>query len=81
MPPDGAVTMYFYASHPVLSAVSNALADALGPRAVGGDLGENVHNVVGVREDGSQWSTVGAFGGRTGPLGCPYVFRQGVRLL
>lgn len=73
MPPDGAVTMYFYATASLLSAVSNALADALGPRAVGGDLGRNVHNTVGVRPDGSQWSTVGAFGGEQGPWGASEV--------
>lgn len=69
MPPDGPVTMYFYAAHSVLSAVTNALANVLGPRAVGGDLGRNVHNAVGTRPDGSQWSTVGAFGGEQGPWG------------
>ncbi|HTX07846.1 MAG TPA: hydantoinase B/oxoprolinase family protein [Solirubrobacteraceae bacterium] len=70
MPPDGAIMLNFEASEAVLNAIFRALARALGPRAVAGDLGSGMaHACNGLRGDGSVWATVGSCGGENGPWG------------
>jgi N-methylhydantoinase B len=70
MPPDGAIMLNFEASEAALNAIFRALARALGPRAVAGDLGSGMaHACNGVRADGSVWATVGSCGGENGPWG------------
>jgi N-methylhydantoinase B len=70
MPPDGAIMLNFEPSEAVLNAIFRALARALGPRAVAGDLGSGMaHACNGLRPDGSVWATVGSCGGENGPWG------------
>ena len=70
MPPDGPVMFNFDVQEAVLNAVFGALADALGPHAIAGDLGSGMaHTATGLREDGSMWATVGTCGGEFGPWG------------
>jgi N-methylhydantoinase B len=70
MPPDGPVMFNFDVQEAVLNAVFGALAQALGPRAIAGDLGSGMaHTATGVRTDGSLWATVGTCGGEMGPWG------------
>jgi N-methylhydantoinase B len=69
-PPDGAIMLNFEPSEAVLNAIFRALADALGPRAVAGDLGSGMaHACNGLRADGTPWATVGSCGGENGPWG------------
>lgn len=69
-PPDGAVFLYWEGSSPVFLAVSRALADALGDRAVGGDYGSlSIHNANGVHPNGMPWVTTAQCGGEHGPWG------------
>jgi N-methylhydantoinase B len=70
MPPDGAIMLNFEVSEALLSAIFRALAKALGPRAIAGDLGSGMpHACNGLRADGSVWATVGTCGGENGPWG------------
>ncbi|MEN0139012.1 MAG: hydantoinase B/oxoprolinase family protein [Rhodococcus sp. (in: high G+C Gram-positive bacteria)] len=85
LPPDGAVFFYFEVGHAIMSALIDALSDALGDRAVAGDTGSNnVHNAYGVMPDGSAWACSAVAGAETGPVGadrngdgeghsCPYL--------
>lgn len=69
-PPDGVVFLYFEATNVLLSAVMKALAPALGPDAVAGDVGSNNnHNAGGVHDDGTPWIAAAQAGGEHGPWG------------
>jgi N-methylhydantoinase B len=85
MPPDGAIFFYWEVANTVMTAIIDALGNALGARAVGGDCGaNNVHNAFGVAADGTPWACSAMAGGETGPTGadafhdgeghaCPYL--------
>lgn len=69
-PPNGVVFLYFEATNVLLSAVMKALAPALGPDAVAGDVGSNNnHNASGVLDDGTPWISAAQAGGEHGPWG------------
>jgi len=68
LPPDGPVFVFFDAEVVTVSAIFRALADALGPRAVGGDFGSlSLHNANGLTEDGTPWVSIAQLGGEHGP--------------
>jgi N-methylhydantoinase B len=70
LPPDGAVFLYYEQNQVMIGALLRALAQALGPRAIGGDRGTtDIHNASGVRADGSPWVSAAQIGGELGPLG------------
>ena len=70
MPPDGAIMLNFEVSEALLNAIFRALAEALGPGAIAGDLGSGMpHACNGLRPDGTVWATVGTCGGENGPWG------------
>jgi len=70
LPPDGAVFTYWEGTQALLTALFKAFAKALGPRAIGGDMGSgNLHNGFGVHPDGTPWASVGQCGGEQGPFG------------
>lgn len=68
-----------------MTALIDALGEALGDKAIGGDCGaNNVHNAHGVTEDGTPWACSAMAGAETGPIGanhahdgeghaCPYL--------
>lgn len=85
LPPDGAIFFYWEVANAVMTALIDALRDALGERAIGGDCGSNnVHNAFGVTADGTPWAASAVAGAETGPVGadrhadgeghiCPYL--------
>ncbi|MEU6561570.1 hydantoinase B/oxoprolinase family protein [Nocardia nova] len=85
LPPDGAIFFYWEVANTVMTALIDALGNALGDRAVGGDCGSNnVHNAFGVSADGTPWAAGAVAGAETGPVGadrhsdgeghvCPYL--------
>jgi N-methylhydantoinase B len=69
-PPDGAVFLYWEATQPVMRGLFRAMAEALGPRAIGGDHGSmGIHNANGVLPDGTPWVAIGQTGAEHGPWG------------
>jgi N-methylhydantoinase B len=69
-PPDGAIMLNFEVSDAVVGALFRALASALGPQAIAGDLGSGMaHAANGVRADGTPWAAIGTCGGENGPWG------------
>jgi N-methylhydantoinase B len=69
-PPDGAIFCYWESALAVLEAIYRALAEALGPEAIGGDYGSVcLHNGSGFHADGTPWVTVAQCGGEHGPWG------------
>lgn len=67
-PPDGAIFMFWESSCVIVAAIFDALQEALGDRAIGGDYGSlSLHNGNGVTEDGVPWVTTGQCGGEHGP--------------
>jgi N-methylhydantoinase B len=70
LPPEGAIMMNFEIQEGIVNAIFRALADALGPHAIAGDLGSGMTHVAsGVRADGTPWATIGSCGGENGPWG------------
>jgi N-methylhydantoinase B len=70
LPPDGAVFLYYEQSQVMLGALLRALAQTLGPRAIGGDRGTtDIHNASGLTADGRPWVSAAQIGGEFGPLG------------
>lgn len=70
MPPDGAIFLYWESSIPIMWAIFNALKDALGEEAVGGDYGSlSLHNANGALPDGTPWVSTAVAGGEHGPWG------------
>jgi N-methylhydantoinase B len=70
LPPDGVTFMYFEQNQAVLSALLRALAQAVGPLAMGGDRGSpDLHTAFGVGPDGLPWVSAMQCGGEVGPLG------------
>jgi N-methylhydantoinase B len=70
LPPDGAVFLYWETTGALVSAIFRALAAALGPEAIAGDVGSaNIHNANGVRADGTPWVSGAQCGGEHGPRG------------
>jgi len=70
MPPDGAIFLYWESSIPIMWAIFNALKDALGEEAVGGDYGSlSLHNANGAHPDGTPWVSMAVAGGEHGPWG------------
>lgn len=70
LPPDGAIFLYWEASHLVVSAILRALEKAVPGWAVGGDYGStNIHNANGLHPDGTPWVAMAQCGGLFGPWG------------
>lgn len=70
LPPDGAVFLYYEQSQVMLGALLRALAQAVGPAAIGGDRGTtDIHNASGVHPDGTPWVSAAQLGGEPGPFG------------
>jgi N-methylhydantoinase B len=70
LPPGGAVFAYWEQSQVMIGAVLRALAQALGPAAMGGDRGcADIHNANGVHPDGTPWVSAAQVGGEVGPFG------------
>ena len=69
LPPDGVVFAYGEPTNALLTAIFAALAEPLGARAVGGDIGApNLHSAVGRHPNGAPWVSIVA-GGQHGPWG------------
>ena len=69
-PPDGAIMLYWEAASTLVIALLKALAQALGEKAIGGDIGSAmVHNGNGLRADGTAWASSAVCGGELGPWG------------
>ncbi|MEE3852997.1 hydantoinase B/oxoprolinase family protein [Gordonia sp. LSe1-13] len=67
-PPDGAIFMFWEPCCVITAAIFDALQEALGDRAIGGDYGSlSLHNGNGTTEDGTPWVTTGQCGGEHGP--------------
>lgn len=70
LPPDGVVFAYGEPTQALLEAMFKALAPALGPRAIAGEMGTpNIHNAYGTQDDGRAWVSAGVAGGEHGPWG------------
>jgi len=70
LPPEGGVFVYWELNQVVLSAVLRALAQAVGPGAMGGDRGSaDLHNATGLLPDGTPWVSAAQCGGEVGPYG------------
>ncbi|WP_020496903.1 hydantoinase B/oxoprolinase family protein [Sciscionella marina] len=70
LPPDGAIFLYWEASHLAVSAILQALEKAMPSRALGGDYGStNIHNANGLNPDGTPWVAMANSGGLFGPWG------------
>jgi N-methylhydantoinase B len=70
LPPNGAVFAYWEMNQLMIGAVLRALAQALGPAAMGGDRGSaDIHNANGLYPDGTPWVSAAQVGGEVGPFG------------
>jgi N-methylhydantoinase B len=70
LPPDGAVFAYWEQNQTMISALLRALAQALGPAAMGGDRGgPDLHNANGLYDDGTPWVSAAQCGGEIGGYG------------
>ena len=70
LPPDGVVFAYGESTNALILAMMQAMAQALGPAAIGGDLGSpNFHTGYGRHPDGTPWVSPGVAGGGQGAWG------------
>jgi N-methylhydantoinase B len=70
LPPDGACFAYWEQNQTMISAILRALAQALGPAAIGGDRGgPDIHNANGLHDDGTPWISAAQCGGEIGGYG------------
>ena len=70
LPPDGAVFAYGESTNAMIGAIFQALENAVGEAAIGGDISSpNLHTGQGRYPDGRLWIAVGVGGGEHGAWG------------
>lgn len=70
LPPDGVVFAYGEPTQALMAAIMSAMADALGPNAIAGEMGTpNIHNAQGRHANGMPWVSAATCGGEHGPWG------------